>query len=84
MSMTTQDLNRLETSIATAKDAASKAQGAIEQLDQDALAQYGMHSPEETEAEIEKLQTQIQALDRRAEVEEDVLRSRAAAAGISL
>lgn len=84
MSITAKDLSRIEDAITTAKDTASKAEGAIEQLDKDLKDSFGISSPDEVPVEIEKLETQIKALDRRIETEEDVLRAGCQAAGIVL
>ena len=82
--MTTEQLNRIETSINAARDSASKAEGAMEQIDQDLANNHGLKSVAEAEAAIETLTTQIQSIDKRIETEEDILRSSCAAAGVTL
>lgn len=82
--MNIEQLNRVESSINAARDSASKAQGAMEQIDQDLANTHGLKSVEETEATIETLTSQISSINRRIETEEDILRSACSAAGVSL
>lgn len=82
--MTPTELTRAETAINKAREDITRAEGAIEQVDKDLLDRFGLKTPEEAEAEVDKLSKQLVELDRSIASEEDSLREDLRAAGIVL